>query len=64
MAHVVRAATLLLRGVALKAEQLAAQGGSCSQVEIRRSVHALGPPWSRLPLGRGSCKGSAWPSPT
>ncbi|WP_437777225.1 helicase HerA domain-containing protein [Sorangium sp. So ce1097] len=39
--HVALAAKLLAGGAALTAEELAARGGSRSQVEIRRAVHAL-----------------------
>ncbi|WP_437731918.1 helicase HerA domain-containing protein [Sorangium sp. So ce1335] len=39
--HVALAAKLLASGAALTAEELAARGGSRSQVEIRRAVHAL-----------------------
>lgn len=39
--HVALAAKLLARGAALTAEELAARGGSRSQVEIRRAAHAL-----------------------
>ncbi|WP_437829504.1 helicase HerA domain-containing protein [Sorangium sp. So ce1153] len=42
VAHVALAAKLLAGGAALTAEELAARGGSRSQVEIRRAVHALG----------------------
>ncbi|WP_437741223.1 DUF87 domain-containing protein [Sorangium sp. So ce1504] len=41
VAHVALAAKLLARGAALTAEELAARGGSRSQVEIRRAAHAL-----------------------
>ncbi|WP_437286126.1 helicase HerA domain-containing protein [Sorangium sp. So ce406] len=41
VAHVALAAKLLAGGAALTAEELAARGGSRSQVEIRRAVHAL-----------------------
>ncbi|WP_438005269.1 DUF87 domain-containing protein [Sorangium sp. So ce321] len=41
VAHVALAAKLLASGAALTAEELAARGGSRSQVEIRRAVHAL-----------------------
>ncbi|WP_437672792.1 helicase HerA domain-containing protein [Sorangium sp. So ce131] len=41
VAHVALAVKLLARGAALTAEELAARGGSRSQVEIRRAAHAL-----------------------
>ncbi|WP_437587579.1 helicase HerA domain-containing protein [Sorangium sp. So ce1000] len=41
VAHVALAAKLLAGGAALTAEELAARGGSRSQVEIRRAAHAL-----------------------
>lgn len=41
VAHVTLAAKLLARGATLTAGELAARGGSRSQIEIRRAAHAL-----------------------